>query len=62
MDVLDDNNFELSEQDIESMWLAFARPMEISEKQGDCIENLEELSGDFQISLRTMQAKLNVDI
>ena len=44
------------------MWLAFARPMEISEKQGDCIENLEELSGDFQISLRTMQAKLNVDI
>ena len=36
--------------------------MEISEKQGDCIENLEELSGDFQVELRAMQTKLNIDI
>ena len=54
VDVLDENNFELTEQEIVSMWEAFARPMEVQEVQGDCIENLEDLSGDFQVHLKEM--------
>ena len=62
VDVLDENNFRLDEQEIVSIWEAFARPMEIQEEQGDCVGRLEELSNQFQGDLRTMQAQLNADI
>ena len=60
--MLDENNFELSEQEIVQIWESFARPMEIKEVEGDCHENLEELSSDFQVHLKEMQSKLNLDI
>ena len=61
-DVLDANKIYLEEREIESIWEAFARPMEIQGEQGDCIEHLEELTYEFQGDLRTMQAKLVADI
>lgn len=60
--VLDENNFRLDEQETISIWEAFARPMEIDQEKGDCIERLDDLSNIFQGDLRNMQAKLNVDI
>lgn len=36
--------------------------MEVKEVEGDCHETLEELSNDFQVHLREMQSKLNLDI
>ena len=62
INVLDENFFELTENEMIDIWKAFARPMEISEEQGDCIERLEELSNTFHTDLLSMQAKLNVDI
>lgn len=35
--VLDNNFFQLTEQENISIWEAFARPMEITEEQGDCV-------------------------
>ena len=60
--MLDEFNFELTEQEVVQIWESFARPMEIQDKQDDCIENLDELTSDFQLDLREMQTKLNQDI
>lgn len=60
--MLDENFFELTENEMIDIWKAFARPMEISEEQGDCIERLEELSNTFHTDLLSMQGKLNLDI
>ena len=60
--VLDENLFRLGEQETISIWEAFARPMEIDQEKGDCIERLDDLSNIFQGDLRTMQGKLNIDI
>ena len=60
--MLDENLFRLEEPEIVSIWEAFARPREIQEEQGDCIERLDELSLDFHGDLRRMQDKLAIDI
>ena len=60
--VLDNNFFQLTEQENISIWEAFARPMEIQEEQGDCVQLLEDLSNTFQGDLRIMQTKLIKEI
>jgi len=60
--VLDENLFRLEELEIVSIWEAFARPREIQEEQGDCIERLDELGIEFNGDLRRMEDKLAIDI
>lgn len=59
IDVLDENLFYMDENEMRLIWESFARPMEIQEEQGDCIERLEELSNVFQGDLRIMQSELH---
>ena len=47
VDVLDENNFGLQKDEIEDLWECFAKPIKITEHQGECIEHLEDLSSDF---------------
>ena len=54
LDVLDENLFRQAEEDMIQTWESFARPMEIQEQQGDCIDHLEDLSTKYSHELTRM--------
>lgn len=62
MEVLDENLYYLEGQEMSDIWDTFARPREIQEEQGDCIELLDDQTGVFKEELLKQQQKLNFDI
>ena len=58
IEVLNENFYEQSQEEIADIWIAFARPIEIRTEQDDCIEHLDNMSNKYHDDLGKMQNEL----